>query len=352
MPDFDGIPDRSDLIAALLATGVAADDLTVSGVAAGGNNRLFRIQAGGRQFMLKRYFIDPTATRSRLDAEMRFSRYAWDRGIRCIPEPICADPEASWALFAYVDATPFRPADLRERHVQAAWVFFRALQPENPAAVSTSLPNGAEACFSIAEHLATVERRVQNLAEIECADDVDAQAAKLVETRLTPSWQSVRDRVAALAGEHLHQPLAPSERCVSPSDFGFHNALRHADESVTFLDFEYAGWDDVAKVYGDFFNQPAVPVPWELRETALDELVGGLREPCLHRWRCHLLLGVYAAKWCCILLNEFLPRSRSRRQYAQGCDDWRQRRVAQLQKVQRQLARLDSLLISETPPHA
>ena len=47
---------------------------------------------------------------------------------------------------------------------------------------------------------------------------------------------------------------------MSPSDFGFHNALATPGGRLVFIDFEYAGWDDPAKLANDFFCQPAVPV--------------------------------------------------------------------------------------------
>ena len=37
--------------------------------------------------------------------------------------------------------------------------------------------------------------------------------------------------------------------------------------SFVFIDFEYYGWDDPAKMIADFYLQPAVPVPYEYRET-------------------------------------------------------------------------------------
>ena len=66
---------------------------------------------------------------------------------------------------------------------------------------------------------------------------------------------------AAACGLYLDRPLDPADRCVSPSDFGFHNALREPSGRLRFIDFEYAGWDDPAKLVCDFFCQPAVPAP-------------------------------------------------------------------------------------------
>ena len=48
-------------------------------------------------------------------------------------------------------------------------------------------------------------------------------------------------------------------RVLSPSDFGFHNALRRPDGTIVFVDFEYFGWDDPAKMMADAMLHPGNP---------------------------------------------------------------------------------------------
>ena len=49
-------------------------------------------------------------------------------------------------------------------------------------------------------------------------------------------------------------------RCfLSPSDFGFHNILQ-SEGRLNFLDFEYAGRDDLAKLLSDFRLCPEIKV--------------------------------------------------------------------------------------------
>jgi hypothetical protein len=97
--------------------------------------------------------------------------------------------------------------------------------------------------------------------------------------------------------------IAPKERCVSPSDFGFHNAIRTAP-GIRFIDFEFAGWDDPAKATLDFNLQPRVPVakvgspllsawPLEQRQAVLS--------------RCQPLRPILRLKWLCILLAVLQP---------------------------------------------
>ncbi len=174
---------------------------------------------------------------------------------------------------------------------------------------------GAEACFTAGEHIATIARRLARVDTIEPTDPASTAAATFVATRLRPAWTQVHTRLVA----HLHQAgialEAPTASCLSPSDFGFHNALVDG-QRIGFLDFEYAGRDDPAKLVCDFFAQPELPAPAALFNTFVARLVAGLGLNDQDAARCHALRAAYRVKWACILLNEFLPRDAARREFA------------------------------------
>ena len=128
--------------------------------------------------------------------------------------------------------------------------------------------------------------------------------------------ESSRVEVAATgSGIPVDRPLEREAVIVSPSDFGFHNALADG-RNLSFLDFEYAGRDDPAKLVCDFFCQPEVPVPQTYFSCAVERIVAGLGLPDPHRLRCAALLDLYRVKWTCIILNHFLPLGAARRSFA------------------------------------
>jgi thiamine kinase-like enzyme len=51
-----------------------------------------------------------------------------------------------------------------------------------------------------------------------------------------------------------NNPLPKSQKILSPSDFGMHNAIFDCTGHFTFIDFEYFGWDDPAKLVADFLH--------------------------------------------------------------------------------------------------
>jgi hypothetical protein len=99
---------------------------------------------------------------------------------------------------------------------------------------------------------------------------------------------------------------------------------------LVFHDFEYAGWDDPAKMVADFFCQVQVPVPFTFRDAVCSQVVTALDLPTWHYERMQLLMPVLRVKWCCIALNDFVCEDSRRRRYANGGQATLARKHAQL----------------------
>jgi hypothetical protein len=333
------------LIALLQRNGLWVADGVVTPLA-GINSRISIVEAGGRRLVAKHYFRDSPSARDRLGAEWAFLDYAAGLVPRCVPGTIVADRDASIAVYEYLDGHKLNAGDVRPNHIAAAVDFFLGLNGANRNAEAAGLPMGAEACFSIGDHLALVDGRIARLAAI--PNDGSPLAAEVVEfiAALGKVWHEKKaqlDREVARLGWGVAESLPAEQRCVSPSDFGFHNAIVRPSGAVAFIDFEYAGWDDPAKMAADFFCQPAVPVPLEAFGDFVDKAMRFAAYPAALRQRAILFLPVLRVKWCCIMLNEFLPDAVRRRQYADPDRDDDSRKRLQLDKAQRALAALNTL---------
>ena len=304
----------------------------------GGNNRVYRVDAPAGPVLLKEYFRHAGDPRDRLGAEQAFLRFAWAHGVRAIPQPLACDRNTGIGIYEFLAGRKLAPGEVTAAHVDEAAAFFAAVNRHRQGPEAAALPVASEACFSLAEHLACVDRRIARLALIEPESGLHRQAAALVADRLMPAWQRARATVAA-GGLPLDEPLAAQARVISPSDFGFHNCIV-TDSGLKFIDFEYAGWDDPAKTVCDFFCQPAVPVPREHFERFLAAAAAATHDGASLRQRVALLSPVYELKWCCIMLNEFLPADDRRRAFARDAEPAEARRLQQLDKVDRWLRQL------------
>lgn len=339
-PDETEFPH--DAVARLvLAAGLPAVDRW-SPVRGGANNRVYGATTAVGKILLKFYFQGEGDSRDRLGGERCFYSLAEKAGLESVPRVLGWDFEHRLGLFEFIEGRKLGPADVAADHVRAA---AHLVASANEALDGTwCLENtleASEACFSFSRHLATVQSRIDKLRILAIHDAMDIDALAWIHDELAPAWIKVREEAAALAVEQgmgLAEVLPESRRWISPSDFGFHNALLEDNGALKFFDFEYAGWDDPAKLVVDFFCQPAVPVPLGLWE----EFLGGLA--VCRRWqpqtaqRARLLLPVYRIKWCCIMMNEFLAAG-ARRRYFSGLE-MVDRRALQFSKARAALRQL------------
>lgn len=295
----------------------------------GRNNRVAKILfEDAKPLVMKSYFHGPNDTRDRLGAEYTFLEMAWSKGVRSIPQPLASEPARHTGLYTFVTGQQLKPGEVQKIHVDAAIDFVISVNQGKP---STELPVASEACFSIDAHLKTIASRVARLADLDAEAPHVEEAAALIDSRIIPLWQKVSGNIAAAKDEQsLRAPIA--QRVASPSDFGFHNALVDAD-GVVFLDFEYAGVDDPAKLVCDFFCQPEIPVNREFFDHFVDRIAQTIADPAGFESRSKSLLSAYRIKWLCIMLNEFASAGRQRRHFSGGKDDWALRCAEQLAKA-------------------
>ncbi len=309
----------------------------------GGNNRTYRLTSGGRDVVLKVYFHDPGDRRPRLTREFAFLDFAWRHGLRNVPEPLAQDQEKNLGLYGFVAGRKLEPGEPRQDHIAAALEFAAALDRLKRNGDAAALPEASEACYSLAAHRDLIERRIAALTAFDPVIPVDEEARAFARGPLREHWEVVKSDLLSGArrdGIALDTELHPQDRCISPSDFGFHNALSSEDGELVFIDFEYAGWDDPAKLVGDFFNQVAVPVPREYYAEFADRIAGLGRDSGLQRRRIDLAFPIYQAKWICIVLNDFL-RSGNRRRSFSGSEHADERKVRQLNLARQMLVSLE-----------
>ena len=308
---------RAQAASLLERAGLRNDRFDMAPCSKSGNNRVHKRSVEDRCVVAKWYVKDPHDPRDRRAAEWAFLRCAADAGIEPVPRPCAVLHGEGVALYSFVEGDKLTRQQVTSDHVAQAARFLRALNGKRMRRSAETLAGASEACFSLADHLALLEDRIARLAAIAQGTPLDKEATELI-AELGATWHRVRRRIVTGAERMalgLKTVLQPADRCLSPSDFGYHNALVGADGSVTCIDFEYAGWDDPAKLIADFFLQPAVPVDPVHRETIRTAVFARMDEDgrAQHGRRADLLQPLFALKWCCIMLNPFLPAWMARR---------------------------------------
>ncbi len=299
----------------------------------GRNNRSYQIAVGRDRLFLKWYFVHPADHRNRMQAEFTFSNFVWANGIRCIAQPLACDAQAQLSLFVFFDGRRLTIDDLNQGALNQSLKFFCDINQFRQRPQAVNLADASEACFSIADHVACVHKRVEGLSVLAGNDDIDREVIEFIHTKLAPAFSHVRDQIFGVSGRRGEdrRRLRSENRCLSPSDFGFHNALQSDDGQIFFCDFEYAGWDDPAKTICDFFAQVELPVPSGWLGPFTEGVSSCVANGADLRLRVLRLMPLYQIKWCCILLNEFFPIARQRREFSGGQTDVRREQLSKAQ---------------------
>ena len=128
--------------------------------------------------------------------------------------------------------------------------------------------------------------------------------------------------------------LSRKFQTLSPSDFGFHNSLRIDEQKIVFLDFEYFGWDDPAKMVSDFLWHPAMSLSEDLKVYFVRRMRTIFKEDPGFNVRLKSVFPLFGLKWCLIFLNEFISTESDRRDFASPFKNKTVVRLEQLIKAQ------------------
>ena len=304
-------------------------------ISGGANNRVYELETSKYKYLMKSYYTDKEDRRDRLSAEFGFSDFLWCEGIHRIPRPVVQDMENRNALFEYAEGKKILPEDVDEHLVSEALYFWVELNSRKNSTRAKSIHKASEAYFSINGHLNNVSNRLKSLSEIKIDYDVSNTAKLFVNDNLIPYWDSVKSEVvtdSAVEGIKISDILPDADWCLSPSDFGFHNAIITESGALRFFDFEYAGWDDPAKLVCDFFCQPEIPVSMKHFSAFSETVSSEYSDAGFHQFRMNLLLPVYQMKWCAIMLNDFLSSGNRRREFSNSNISREKRLEKQMEK--------------------
>lgn len=346
----------NDLLADWAADILGAPVRGLAPITRSGNNRLYRVTADGHPYALKAYeaggsdpHAGPDGLSWRLRREVAALRFLADQGETRVPRVVAASPARRLALFTWIDGAPAgRDAASRQPgDLSALSDFALRLHTLRDAPAAADLGEAAEACLSATALLTQLERRLVPLRPLTGEPDLTA----LLDTRLRPALARATDRLHALHaanGWDMNAALPPAARTLSPSDFGFHNAVRGGDGALVFLDFEYFGWDDPVKLTADTLWHPGHLLSPPERAAWLAAYGDAARHDPAFAARLSAHLPLYGLRWSLILLNEFLPDRWRRRVFAGQAPDWAAAKTRQLHKAHLWLDAVDRLLAAPT----
>jgi hypothetical protein len=287
------------------ASQLGASPISLKLLRGGINNRVFRCGHGRQHWVIKGYAPAQPGQRDRMQAEVEFLRFAAQAAPGFTPALIQVDPERRCVVLEHLEGVAFpEGVTPSEGAVGEAVEFFRQLNADPRLARGSIQLDAAEGFLSLREHLSNVRERLERMTCVHL-DPVFRPQAETLLRQLYRELAHTEESTSSLIDQGMvADAIDPDERCVSPSDFGFHNAIR-TSEGIQFIDFEFAGWDDPAKAILDFNLQPRVPIAKAgfplLASLPLEKRLGLLS-------RCESMTPILRLKWLCIILAVLNPK--------------------------------------------
>lgn len=269
------------------------------------NNLTFRCGAAGLYCVLKGYPTQKVGQRDRMLAEIEFLRYAAEVAPDRVPKLMHVDPDRRCVVLEHIEGHAYREgASPTQKDVQAAKDFFWELNSDLKFAKNMIHMQAAEGFLSLRAHMSNMHDRLAAMGTDHLPNDTRSQAELMLKKIRDQAHRAQAWLEKKISSGVVEDALDPNHRCISPSDFGFHNAIC-TEEGVRFIDFEFAGWDDPAKTFADFALQPRLQIQNSITSLSILLNQKEIRFD-FERYKC--LGAILQVKWSCIILGLMNPK--------------------------------------------
>jgi len=343
-PAADWTPDPA--LRAVLSGLLDFDVATLHPVGGGRNSRVLRAaDRNGTPYIVKIYFRHDGDTRDRLTTEFQALTFLREHGVCNVPRPLAMSADHGCLLLECVEGRTIDRTSVGRIDVEAAADFLVRLKALSVCPAAGRLGEASEACFSIGAILGNLRQRLDRFTSFEPHSSADESLREFLQHDLLPGLDTLEGwcrRRAVASDVAFDDDVDQLARTLSPSDFGFHNALRRPAGDLVFLDFEYFGWDDPAKMAADVILHPAMELEPTLKRVFIRRLLTSFGEGTGLARRLEVVYPLFGLKWCVILLNEFLPAVWRRRRFAgRASSEVEAAKLEQLVKARRMWATIE-----------
>ncbi len=253
-------------------------------------------------------------TRDRMTTELAALSLMTGNNFHNIPKVLRADQASGIVTFEYINGFPV--TEVKKEDIDTAVRFLGQLKK-----ISKQVDfafDASEAFFTVNEVLLNIKNRLARFNTL-ASSPVTRAVKDFLNDNFTPRLNHLERQCRQILASHdiaADNALPREDKTLSPSDFGFHNAIRRPNGEICFLDFEYFGWDDPAKTLCDFILHPAMQLDDAICKRYTQKFLTVFDSSKNFTYRATALFPLFGLKWCLILLNEFLEADSRRRTFA------------------------------------
>ena len=278
-----------------------------------GNSSIYKVIASDKKSYALKYYPDQILDkRPRLKTEFSTLCLLHQYNITNVPKAVEKDDDLNMGLYEWINGGNISKPSVD--NLDQAIDFVGQLYSLSQKIDGNHIDIASEACLSASQLVNQVENRLLRLKH---ESKRFQELSTFLELTFEPLWSDVKDEsISIWPLESRDKVLAMGKQTLSPSDFGFHNCVKGNDGSLTFLDFDYFGWDDPVKLTADFIWHPAMNLNRKLIDKWIMAMLNIFSIEPEFEDRLKAAMPIYGLRWAMIVLNEFLPDFAKRRREA------------------------------------
>jgi thiamine kinase-like enzyme len=283
-----------------------------------GNNRIYKIKTKtGKRYVVKQYLQHKEDLRPRLQAEFEHLSALWEIGFRNIPQPFAR--EENRAVYSYIEGMPVR--SITRQEMAKIFSFLSHLSDASSKLKKFPILPGSDSRSCLGDYIDQIEKRCDRIILGTKNSEWEKETREFMTQSVLPHkdfiFNKFYDSIESL-GWDAQRSFQGNEQMFCPSDLGFHNILSgtHNQGELFFLDFEYSGWDDPAKLLADFFHHVGQQVSWEHKWFLLEKFAAHRKQDpnFIRRWK--TIIDLIGLEWVLIVLNIIDPNEMERKRFA------------------------------------
>mgnify|MGYP000444489930 CR=1 FL=1 len=278
-----------------------------------GNSSIYKVIASNKKVYALKYYPDQISDkRPRLKTEFSTLCLLHQYYITNVPKTVEKDDELNLGLYEWINGGNIdQPSG---NNLDQAIDFAGQLYSLYQEIDGNNIARASEACLSANELVLQIEKRLLRLKR---ESKHFQELSTFLEQTFEPLWADVKDESISIWPLKSRDKALPIDKqTLSPSDFGFHNCLKGNDGSLTFIDFDYFGWDDPVKLTAVFIWHPAMNLNTEIKEKWQEAMLVLFSHDNQFGSRLKAAMPLYGLRWAMIVLNEFIPDFAKRRREA------------------------------------
>lgn len=299
----------------------------------GKNSRVYFVDHKLETFVIKFYVNDQ---RKRMKREcMAFSFFMANKFLN-VPALLGADFTNGCSLFQHIKGKNVDENEITYSDIDDLIGFIKQIKMAEKK--SNENMNAADACISPIKIIKIIDNRMGKFKR----DSFDGLSGKLfsfINNSLKPYWKIVNANIIEIAQQNkipLNFELEKRNQILSPSDFGFHNAIRAENGTIFFIDFEYFGWDDPVKLIVDFIIHPGMDINFDFKRYFFQKMLKLFSNDKTLKVRIRMYLPALIIQWVLIILNEFVPEYYCCHEIENNFkSDFKNRQIVQLEKAKK-----------------